>query len=670
MIALTLRQRLTLLVALAIVVPLAAVGAFVVDLVGDQVEDRAFERLQTTLDTADAIALARTEELRVQAEALARSIGRADGVPPGEVLDGSGESDSLGLVLAGSIDGIVIADRAGSVTDSRIRDPEFDPAFEGEPPGAVEILAGSPLVVSATADAPSGSVTVFEWLDSAWLRGIATSDITVTLLGAEEPSRPIAAAGAAGEALPAGSVAAGVFRYEVGRRARLAVARALPGAGDVTLVASAPAATDESQDMLLAILMAVLAALVVLVVLVGTVVSALITEPVQELVDAANTVAAGDLSPQVEPRGDRELVELGSAFNRMTESLRRHVDQLQSSRAEFQSAIGRLGDVLVATHDIGGIMAVVLEAATLTLRAETAVFYERIAMPARLRASASWTAGEGSSVVEPIELDGVGIAGTAAADLAPVVFPGLEYLDLAEPVVSSAIAVPVLSAGRLFGVLAVYGRVGQSLFSPDDVSTLQTLARQTEVAIGNVMLHDETRRQARTDSLTGLWNRREFELRTGEAIKESERFGESFGIVVVDIDDFKQVNDRYDHSTGDAALIWVANRLSQATREIDVVARWGGEEFILLLPRAGLAETTIVAERVVRMIGEEPMIDRARTIPMTASVGYAVRPSDGHTPVQLFRAADAALLEAKRTGKNRAIHAGSFGEAGDEAGER
>jgi diguanylate cyclase (GGDEF)-like protein len=214
-------------------------------------------------------------------------------------------------------------------------------------------------------------------------------------------------------------------------------------------------------------------------------------------------------------------------------------------------------------------------------------------------------------------------------------------------------AVPVVSEGRLYGVIAVYGRSTGGAFKEDDVHTLQTLGRQTEVAIGNVFLHDETRRQARTDGTTGLWNRREFELRARESVKEATRFEEPFGVILVDIDNFKRVNDDYDHSTGDAALIHVASLLSEATREIDVVARWGGEEFIVLLPRAGVEETETVAERVRSMIAADPMVDGEKVIPLTVSIGYAVHAEDGATADVLFKAADAALLRAKRMGKNR-----------------
>jgi diguanylate cyclase (GGDEF)-like protein len=334
----------------------------------------------------------------------------------------------------------------------------------------------------------------------------------------------------------------------------------------------------------------------------------------------------------------------------MTDNLRAHVEELQQSRHEFQAAMARLGDVLVSTHDIGGIIDVVLEACTLTLRVDQALFFERVAMPARIRATAaqSW-------LVPNLELNGNGLAGAAAKALAPVRYPS-EGVELAEgePPADVAMAVPVTSDGRLFGVIAVYGRSSASGgFREEDVHTLQTLSRQTEVAIGNVFLHDETRRQARTDGTTGLWNRREFELRARESVKEATRFEEPFGVILVDIDNFKRVNDDFDHSTGDMALIYVASRLSEATREIDVVARWGGEEFIVLLPRAGAEETETVAERVRATIASEPLVDGNKVIPLTVSVGYAVHSEDGSTADSLFKAADAALLRAKRLGKNR-----------------
>jgi len=644
---LTLRRRLTLLVALAIVVPITVVGVLVVNLIGNEGEGRTLDRLRLTTAFASSSLDAERETLDRRAASVAEDAQlRA-------ALQGTADLDGVLRVVLDRqrVDAVVVRGTSGEVLGGARRDPSFAPGVAA--PSLEEVARGeSALALTGEAVAPFGTVHVATWLDATRLGSMARAeDVAITYVSDE--GDVLATTEDVGS--PPDRRLVGEFSASFGDGERIGVATPAPTGDGVLLVTSPPDAAG-GRAGLVAILGALLVLLLVLVVLIGYVVSGLVTRPVDDLVDAAMAISRGDLTKRVELKGDVELVALGKAFNQMTDNLREYVSQLQQSRSEFQSAIARLGDVLVSTHDIGGILEVVLEAATLTLKADTAVFYERIAMPARIRASAVW----GSDHTLPdIELNGTGVAGTAAKELVPVTFPGTGWLDLAEPVVSSAIAVPVMSENRLFGVLAVYGRVNESVFSADDVDTLLTLARQAEVAIGNVMLHDETRRQARTDGLTGLWNRREFELRAREAVKEAERFDEPFGVVVVDIDNFKNVNDRYDHTTGDAALIWIASRLSEATREIDVVARWGGEEFIVLLPRAGLDETAMVAERVRAAVAREPMFDGSRTIPLTVSVGFAVRPHDGLSADDLFKAADAALLHAKRSGKNRVEHAAS-----------
>lgn len=648
---LTLRRRLTLLVALAIVVPITVVGVVVVNLIGNEGDGRTLDRLRLTAAVATAVLDADAAALDDRAAATASDAALQSALAAGAV-DTSGVDALLRELLdRHRLDAIVIRDAGGAIVGGARREAVLAEGVQA--PTLEEIVAGaSPVALTGAAPAPFGTAHVANWIDSARLANVARSEnVTLTYVGGDR--RVLASTGDLGE-LPDRRLA-GEFSADFGGQERFAVAADTPGGG--TLLVTSPPTSAGNRTSLIAILGGLLVVLLVLVVLVGYVVSGLVTGPVDALVEAAMAVSRGDLTKRVDVKGDVELVALASAFNQMTDNLREYVSQLQQSRSEFQSAISRLGDVLVSTHDIGGILEVVLEAATLTLKADNAVFYERIAMPARIRASAVWGGGDGELV--GVELNGTGVAGAAAKELVAVTFPGTGWLDLSEPVVSSAIAVPVLSENRLFGVLAVYGRQNASVFTADDVDTLLTLARQAEVAIGNVMLHDETRRQARTDGLTGLWNRREFELRAREAVKEAERFDEPFGIVLVDIDDFKRVNDLYDHTTGDAALIWIASRLSEATREIDVVARWGGEEFIVLLPRAGLDETATVAERVRATIEREPMVDGTRALPLTVSVGYAVRPHDGSSADELFRVADTALLRAKRSGKNRVEHAGS-----------
>jgi two-component system, cell cycle response regulator len=650
-VGLTLRRRLTLLVALTIVVPITAVGVTVVNLIGNEVEQRSFDRLRQGAAFASSTVAGDATEVERVTGVLARSARLADAIAAGgEILD-----DGLRTALVDhDLDVIILVASPpdDEVVASARRDPEL-PATREAPSDATLVDAAEATIETGAREAGAllaraplpggGAIVVGRWIDGLRLGQVPRPEGMDLMVATDDAL--LASTGGL-DRLPDRELQ-GEFEDRVGGATRFVAVAPVDALGLAVLAAASPPAVESRRELVL-LFAGLLLFLLVLIVLVGHVVSGLVTGPVEELAEAARAVSRGDLSQHVEPAGDLELVALGNAFNEMTENLRRHVQELEQSRHEFQAAMARLGDVLVSTHDIGGIIDVVLEACTLTLRADEALFFERVAMPARIRATAaqSWA-------VPSLELNGTGLAGAAARELAPVVHPGHAVPDPGEPAADAAMAVPVVSDGRLFGVIAVYGHSGGGQFRPEDVHTLQTLARQTEVAIGNVFLHDETRRQARTDGTTGLWNRREFELRALESVKEATRFEEPFGIILVDIDNFKRVNDDYDHSTGDAALIWLASKLSEATREIDVVARWGGEEFIVLLPRAGVDETAMVAERIRSTVAGAPMVDEDKTIPLTVSIGMAVHPVDGPAADALFKAADAALLRAKRMGKNR-----------------
>ena len=643
--ALTLRRRLTLLVAMTIIVPITAVGVTVVNLIGNEVDERAYDRLRQ----GAAFAAARLSDHEAEVARISRSLAAdprvvADAATGGDVL----ETTLRRILVEEDVDVAVVATAEGDIVGSARRDPQFQAGVEVPDEATLINRGGARLAVVQRQPLPSGgSMGVGRWLDTVRLGGITRSEeIGLSLVAGREVVASTVDLGR----LPPGADLFGDFEGTFKGDRRFATA-AESGVG-LTVLATAQPPEGQSRTQLILILGGLLVMLAILTALVGSVVSGMVTGPVEHLMDAALSVSEGDLTRRVDPAGDIELSRLGHAFNKMTDNLQAHVEELEQSRHEFQAAMARLGDVLVSTHDIGGIIDVVLEACTLTLRADQALFFERVAMPAKIRATAaqSW-------LVPNLELNGTGVAGAAARTLAPVRHPGPEEPAEGEPDSDVAMAVPVVSDGRLYGVIAVYGHGTGGEFKEEDVHTLQTLARQTEVAIGNVFLHDETRRQARTDGTTGLWNRREFELRARETVREATRFEEPFGVILVDIDNFKLVNDRYDHSTGDAALIHVASVLSAATREIDVVARWGGEEFIVLLPRAGVGETEVVAERVRSMIEAEPVVYGSATIPLTVSIGYAVYDDDGATSDALFKAADAALLRAKRNGKNRAERA-------------
>ncbi len=178
---------------------------------------------------------------------------------------------------------------------------------------------------------------------------------------------------------------------------------------------------------------------------------------------------------------------------------------------------------------------------------------------------------------------------------------------------------------------------------------------QDELKDKNVRLEE----LSNTDGLTRITNRRHFMEMFEIEFLRAERYRTSLALTMVDLDHFKQINDRHGHLVGDQALIAVAKVLREGLRKFDVVARYGGEEFVLLLPETDLAGAQIVAERYRKRIEEAQVTAGSARIRLTASLGVAVFPRDGVAGIDdLIRIADQALYEAKSKGRNRVVAAG------------
>jgi diguanylate cyclase (GGDEF)-like protein len=192
-------------------------------------------------------------------------------------------------------------------------------------------------------------------------------------------------------------------------------------------------------------------------------------------------------------------------------------------------------------------------------------------------------------------------------------------------------------------------------FSEAECDLLAYLAGQATVSLENASLHETVQRQAVTDELTGLYNVRHFHQTLDSEIERARRFTSDVGLVMLDIDDFKQVNDTYGHLQGDLVLREVAKVLHNISREIDEPARYGGEEMAVILPQTALEGAEQSGERMRAAI-EGLRIRRlggGEDLRITASFGVASLPASAGDKGALIAAADAALYRAKRAGKNR-----------------
>lgn len=186
-----------------------------------------------------------------------------------------------------------------------------------------------------------------------------------------------------------------------------------------------------------------------------------------------------------------------------------------------------------------------------------------------------------------------------------------------------------------------------------DLSRLEVLVGRAEAAISAGVAHEEALRLSLTDGLTGLWNRRHLDLALKSELARAVRFKDPFSLLFCDIDNFKLINDRYGHPIGDDILIELGRRLVAVTREVDVVSRFGGDEFTLLLPRTDLEGATRLAEKVRLAVAHQPFQAGATHPWVTISIGVGTHPEHGNTARDLVVSADAAMYRAKEQGGDR-----------------
>ena len=390
-----------------------------------------------------------------------------------------------------------------------------------------------------------------------------------------------------------------------GTRYRTLVAGTLNDLPSATIgVISPQTRIDAANHAAMQRLLAGLFACLLLVASVAYIEGRAIVRTLRRLVDATRAISRGDLEQRVPVQGRDEFALLGRTFNEMAAQLQTRLDELERQRGRLRDVIARFGEALGATHDADQLMRLIVEAAVEATSAKGGVII--------------------SSTGELVQ------AGT----------PGQG---------ADKIEVP-LSAGEVtFGSLLLFG----DGFEDEDRMTAVSLASHAVVALENARLHRIVERQALVDGLTGLANRRQCEDTLASELARLERFGGPLAVVVADLDWFKDVNDRYGHPSGDAVLREFAQLLRDLVRDVDLAGRWGGEEFLLILPGTDLAGGAQVAERVrLALAGRIVLSADGSPIPVTASFGVAATPP-ASTAAELFSAADAALYEAKRNGKNR-----------------
>jgi diguanylate cyclase (GGDEF)-like protein len=618
------RVRLIVFFVLIVALPMVALAVLVTQIASDSADGKTDARLDAGLRTATNL----YDQARADSGRVANQLARETAADP----------ESIAAIREGTVGDVlnlarIYADRAGvsyvAIVDSQ---------------GHETVAGDSRPIATAEVDLVDdqgeqvGTITISTTTRDGYLHQVeTTTGEEAALLG---PRGPVTGAAdvEAGD-LPASGEASDVQRGN--EDVRVAATDPL-GAEQVRVALFAPAADEGFLGSRPNVAIALIAFFVVALIAVALILRSL-QGYVREMLGAAKRIGDGDFSTRVPVSGSDEMAGLASEFNKMSERLADQMDELRRQRVEIEKSTRRIGDAFASGLDRQALLMILVETAVGACTAE----YGLVALSGHIGSEA-----ESGKATEPVQEAALAAEGRALREHGPV-----EVSQDGAHAFASSLG-RIGSTAERVGAMTI-ARADKP-FNAAEREVFLYLVGQAAASVENVALHELVSEQAVTDDLTGLANVRAFRDVMEKEAARAVRFHHEVSVLILDIDDFKQVNDTHGHPAGDAVLRSIGRILKAESRGIDEPARYGGEEFVVALPETSPAGALELAERIhVRIAAERTRAPDGSDIRVTASIGVATLPGTTIDVRELIAAADAALYEAKRTGKNRVVVAGA-----------
>jgi diguanylate cyclase (GGDEF)-like protein len=606
------RTRLTSFFVLIVIIPMIAVGFLVFRLISDSQNGKWEARLNGVEGVAHSLYTTQSAAATKDAETIARLIAGTRG----RALNAKVAALTTQLGLAR----VTVSGAGRTLVDT----------------GDRSALAPGAATLSQAGQSPL-TITVSETSAGEYVRELSTSGVLVVV---RQGSLTLGSSNTSASRLPTPAPS----QTKIGGTAYRAATETLPGFGgpvSVTILSSNAVASSGSLTGSRVLAAAFIIAVLLLAFSFSVMASRGLQGQLSRFLAAARRLAAGDFSSPIKTEGHDEFAALGQEFNNMSEQLERRLEELSLERARLREAITRIGETFASNLDRTALLELALKTAVDAVQASAGRLSVRAAddQPLTEAVREGSLAGVEEEILAAeraaLGADRVGAGGSDGSWVASVAMA------------------PIEPGGRTLGLITVVSRERE--LTTDDREVLRSLAAQATLALENVDLHLQVSRQAVTDELTGLANHGRFQELLDLEIEQVRRYHHPLGLIMLDIDNFKSINDTYGHQQGDVVLKRVAKVLADTSREADFPARYGGEEMALILPHTDLGGAYAIAERIRTGIEGARVArnDGDGVLKVTASLGVASL--TGGAKDELIADADAALYEAKRTGKNRTV---------------